>query len=316
MQKKLLTVFFLMLTVLMLLYSKESLYFALTGLDLWFQKMIPALFPFMILSGIMVRMNLTEGFSRLFYPFFGPLFRLQKNAVYCMIMGFFCGFPMGARVIIELYERERLTRKEAQYLLSFCNNIGPIYFVSFVLPTIGMTTQSVLCLIGMYGLPLLYGLVLRYTVYRTSIPTVSVSIPKNVVSENAKQNILYHVDDAIQTAIHSITVLGGYMILFNLLNLIPYVILSHLELQGSLVTKLSQLLNGLLEITSGISRMGSNFPLAALILLPLGGLSCIAQTYSIIRHTDLSLGSYIRHKGVLTLITIVYYSLLIACGLI
>ena len=44
---------------LLLRYPAKSLVYASTGLMLWFQKMIPTLLPFMILSGIMIRMNLT-----------------------------------------------------------------------------------------------------------------------------------------------------------------------------------------------------------------------------------------------------------------
>lgn len=312
-KKNMLTAFFLMLTALMLLYSKESLHFALTGLNLWFLKMIPALFPFMILSGIMVRMNLTQRFVKLLYPVFGPLFRLSKNGVYCIIMGFLCGFPMGAKVITELYERERLQKQEAEYLLAFCNNIGPIYFISFALPTIGIKTGIPYCIFGMYGLPFLYGLILRYTVYRKMKVLSSGAAKETGNMPTAASSFLYHVDDAIHAAIHSITGLGGYMILFNLLNLVPYAIFQRFGTASRFAGAMLPLFNGVLEITSGISRMGTSFPMTVLLLLPFGGLSCIAQTYSMIKNTDLSLGKYCFHKLILTLLTGVYYVILHAC---
>lgn len=314
-KKKLLTFLFLILTALMLSYSEASMYYALTGLNLWFLKMIPTLLPFMLLSGLMVRMNLTEYFAGLLSPFLRPLFRIRKNGIYCIIMGFLCGFPMGAKVITELYERERLTGPEAQYLLSFCNNIGPIYFISFVLPTIGIPKNAAaLCIFGMYGLPLLYGLFLRYTRYRNipadfSAPALMPAVsPKNA----SGGHLLYHLDDAIQAGIAGITSLGGYMILFNLLNLVPHVLC--LLTGNAKAAEFLPALNGLLEITSGISRMGDRYPFVVLLLLPFGGFSCIAQTYSIIRHTDLSLKNYVFHKVVLTGITFAYYMFLHLCG--
>lgn len=312
-KKFLLTALFLLLTALMLTHAQESMYYALTGLNLWFLKMIPTLLPFMLLSGLMVRMNLTEYFAGLLSPLLRPLFRIRKNGVYCIIMGFLCGFPMGAKVITELYERKRLSGPEAEYLLSFCNNIGPIYFISFVLPTLGITNEQFpaipLCIFGMYGLPLLYGLLLRYTRYR-DIPADPG--PESVLPNVAGGHLLYHLDDAIQAGIAGITSLGGYMILFNLLNLVPHVLC--LLSGNQKAVAFLPVINGLLEITSGISRMGNRYPLTVLILLPFGGFSCIAQTYSIIRRTDLPLKTYVLHKLALAGITFVYYVFLGFCG--
>lgn len=289
-----LTLLFLLLFFLMLRYPAQSLYYAFTGLTLWFQKMIPALFPFMILSGIMVRMNLTDYFSIVLSPLLKPLFRVSGNGAYCIIMGFLCGFPMGAKVIADLYERQKLSKQEASYLLSFCNNIGPIYFTSFVLPLLGLPV-SIPYIWGMYGIPLLYGLVLcRLPQFQAKQIT-----PKQAEKETQENcYILAHIDGSIISAIESITKLGGYMILFNLLNLFPALFFPEQTLP---------VCNALLEITSGISRMGSSMPYLVLILLPFGGLSCIAQTYSIIKNTDLSIGKYCIHKCVLAVLTAFYY---------
>ena len=48
------------------------------------------------------------------------------------------------------------------------------------------------------------------------------------------------------------------------------------------------------------------------VILPFGGLSCIAQTYSMIRETDLSLRCYVGHKAVQTALAFVYYTFLYA----
>lgn len=293
-----LMIIFLLLFVLMLMYPAQSVYYAFTGLTLWFQKMIPSLFPFMILSGIMVRMNLTGYFGIVLSPILKPLFKVSKEGAYCIIMGFLCGFPMGARVISDLYANAKITKSEADYLLSFCNNIGPIYFTGFVLPTLGLDAKFIY-IFGMYGLPLIYGMILSGLPRKKTIIEYdnTVSVKKEEVI-NKDKSFLVHLDGAIQSAIESITKLGGYMVLFNLLNLIPAMILP----QKSLI-----FCNIILEITGGISRTGKASPLMILIMLPFGGFSCIAQTYSIINKTDLSIGRYFMHKSILTLITACYY---------
>ena len=94
----------LYLIILLLRYPALSLEYASTGLNLWLTKMVPVLLPFMILSGIMIRMDLTESFVSLLHPLFQRLFGTSKNGSYTIIMGFLCGFPMGARIVGELCE--------------------------------------------------------------------------------------------------------------------------------------------------------------------------------------------------------------------
>lgn len=283
---------FLAITVCILTHSAESLIFALNGLELWFHSMIPALLPFMILSGTLVRMGMTEGFTTLVYPFINPIFRISRNACYVMVMGFMCGFPMGAKCIDDLLARKMLTVTEAKWLLAFCNNIGPVYFTSFALPLIGCKNIWP-CIVGMYGLPLLYGLILRYTLYR--LPAKDTYTVKS--NQPSAKGLLEALNESVTASLQSILSLGGYMILFNLLMLIP----------GLFIKKWAIYIAPFLEITGGLKLLGNSFPIYSLIMLPFGGLSCIAQTYSCIAKTELSIGPYIVHKIILTAITIAYY---------
>lgn len=352
----LLILLFLLLTGCILTNSALSLSYASMGLELWFQKMVPALLPFMILSGIMVRLNLTEKIAMSVYPIVGRIYWIRKNVCYCMLLGFLCGFPMGAKVTGELLERGQLTHREAEYLLAFCNNIGPVYFCSFVLPLLERKLIFPY-LFGMYGIPLIYGLVLSRSAYRdvsATIYTASVSLHKKnaivragripsgaelraaergndrsygrnlmayknhfgaykkytankcyTVNKNHTTNkgrltfelLLEAVDQSIRSSGQSILTLGGYMVLFNLLNLLPHVLAGH-----SL-----PILSPLLEITGGLGMLKGTLPLYSLLTLSFGGLSCIAQTYSCIRGRGLSLSNYIFHKIAITLLNAGFY---------
>lgn len=306
------TFLFFIMTALLLAFPKESLAFSLTGLQLWFNRMVPTLLPFMILSGIMIRLNLTEHVVKIISPFFLPLLKVSLNGIYALAIGFLCGFPMGAKVIADLYSCHKLSQKEASFLLAFCNNIGPVYFISFVLPSLRLKLIFPY-LFGMYGLPLCYGIFLRYTLYKNSLPIPVSSKPvrklKNILSaaEGASPiSLLDTLDDSILSGLYSIAKLGGYMVFFNLLNLAPHALLPPLPLTDA---DWGAVINCLLEITSGISRIGSQSPLIVLLLLPFGGFSCIAQTYSMIKDTNLSLKHYIIHKLILSAITLFYYIL-------
>jgi hypothetical protein len=286
------TAVFLYIVFCMLVYSRISIYYALLGLNLWFEKMIPSLLPFMIISGIIIRLNLTEMFTGFIYPVIGFVFRVSRNVCYCMFIGFMCGFPMGARTVADMYKREKITADEASYLLAFVNNIGPVYFTGFVLPLLGRRL-TVPYIAGMYGIPLAYGLVLRYTLFR-GIRKSECAFVDNTINSG---QLLVYIDDAIHSGIQNIITLGGYMIFFNLLNLIPHILLGKVPLITA----------ALLEISGGISLLGDRYPLYTLIALSFGGLSCIAQTYTCIKNTDLSIADYCIHKLVMTALTALYY---------
>lgn len=287
------------LTVMILLCPSLCLFYALNGLNLWFQKMIPALFPFMVLSGIMIRMNLTDTFVKVLSPILKPLFRVSPSCLYTIVIGFLCGFPMGANVTAQLYERGRLTRREGDFLLAFCNNIGPVYFLSFALPVIGIR-RVMPALFGMYGLPFLYGMFLRLFLHQNthSEPLPSLKAAESMPSVSFAEAL----DESILSSLTAIARLGGYMILFNMMNVLPCLFCKRQ------ITK--AFFSCLLEITGGISAIQDNAPFGVLCLLPFGGLSCITQTYSMIKDTDLSMKSYLLHKLTLTAVSFVYYAFL------
>ena len=301
----------LYLIFLMLRYPALSLEYASTGLTLWFTKMVPTLLPFMILSGIMIRMNLTERFVGLLHPLLHRIYGTSRNGSYTIIMGFLCGFPMGARIVGELYEQHKLSREESALLLSFCNNIGPIYFLSYVIPTLGIDRPGRPFLL-MYGIPLLYGfLLMRIRPWMTRKVSSCENHPE-ARSLQARQpgscSLLAAIDASVLSGLIGIARLGGYMVFFNLLNIVfqPF---QHVN------TNILNIYRCLLEITSGIDCSGRSINFAILILLPFGGFSCIAQTYSMIRQTDLSLRPYVYHKTVQTAVTAACYLLLYLHGL-
>lgn len=303
----------LYLIFLLLRYPALSLEYASTGLMLWFQRMIPTLLPFMILSGIMIRMNLTEKFVSFIHPFLHRIYGTSPNGSYTILMGLLCGFPMGARIIGELYQTGKLSRKESSRLLIFCNNIGPIYFLSFVVPTLAIDKPLIpFCI--MYGIPLLYGIIImrifpfiRQTAFKATRETAMQDY-ENIVSQIQdasartvmKMPLLAAIDSSVISGLIGIAKLGGYMVFFNLLNIafVPF---------HNLNPAFLCLYNCLLEITSGIDRSSHCLFYSILVLLPFGGLSCIAQTYSMIQHTDLSIRSYVFHKIIQAFFTALCY---------
>ena len=147
----------------------------------------------------------------------------------------------------------------------------------------------------MYGLPFLYGILLRYTVFRKALNALYYGEIKQ--DEIIKSDLLTALDDSVRAGISGISMLCGYMIIFNLLNIVPHLFLP----------KLHKYIAPILEITGGIMNDTTLSAVYILILLPFGGLSCIAQTNSILHGSNLSTKNYIWHKLILMGITGFYY---------
>lgn len=85
------------LMVFLLLYPRFAAEGARYGLLLWYTSVVPSLFPFMVLSSLIVS---SGGVSLLMKPvraFLGPWLPLSENGCYTLISGLLCGCPMGDR---------------------------------------------------------------------------------------------------------------------------------------------------------------------------------------------------------------------------
>jgi len=280
-----------------------------SGLSTWYKNMIPSLFPFMVLSGFLLRSGLSFQIAGLLNPVLGKVFRLSPDCIYIIIMGFLCGFPMGASVIAQSFLLNKISRREAELLLAFCNNIGPVYFISFVTATCPFYPLWITMSI-MYGIPLLYGLFLRYTHYRdiSYCKKNEVSNHCPYVNKSNSNNYLDAFQESLQKAITSIVTLGAYMVIFNVLQLPLYNTFYQMS------EKWLCILKGLIEINSGISAI-SSFPelyiIVYSIFLPFCGLCCFFQTYAMIKETPLSLRNYFIHKLMQTIFTLFLYIVLL-----
>ena len=109
-----------------------------TGLTLCAQTIIPSLFPFMILSELIVQGGLGVEACRLFGKPLGRMFGISVHAVCPLLLGFFCGFPIGASSAVTLYRSGVLSRDEFERVMLFCNQSSP----AFLLTAVGLSLWS------------------------------------------------------------------------------------------------------------------------------------------------------------------------------
>lgn len=102
------------------------------GLTLCTTAVIPTLFPFMALSELLVRTGGGELMGRLLRRPMHVLFGLSGAGSCAYLLGAVCGFPVGTRAAVMLYDRGLMTRRETERLVTFCNYPSSAFMISAV----------------------------------------------------------------------------------------------------------------------------------------------------------------------------------------
>lgn len=100
------------------------------ALALCARSAIPALFPFLVVSSLLIACGFGAWAGPWFSPFMTPLFRLPGAASSALLLGFVGGYPIGAKTAADLYREGLLTHDEASRLLTFCNNSNPVFLIT------------------------------------------------------------------------------------------------------------------------------------------------------------------------------------------
>jgi Uncharacterized protein conserved in bacteria len=300
MKKYMYSIVIFCLLIFMFVKPTEAVMASKTGVLLWSETIIPTLLPFLILSGLIIQLDIVPIFTYFFAPILSKILGLTRNGAYVFVIGFLCGYPMGAKIASDMVTKKLITLNEGQYLLGFCNNVSPVFVITYIIFT-NLQRQDLLfqTVLIIYSAPLIFALLSQFS-YRKNITNEHFQ-PKKEVSQIQINFEL--VDTCIMNAFKSITILGGYIVLFALITEIIYC----LPIPNIFI---KNILAGIAELTYGIQTIAkSNIPFHFKYLLIIGittfgGLSSLAQTKSMIKQSKLSLLPYIKAKIIITGISI------------
>lgn len=114
----------LMGCLLLLLFSVPAMEAAREGLRLWYETLLPALFPFFVLSGLLQRTGLLAMVSR--WRLRLPC-RIPASAVPVFLISSLSGAPTGARICGLMLDQGALSREEAQRFAAIFNLASPMF---------------------------------------------------------------------------------------------------------------------------------------------------------------------------------------------
>lgn len=116
--------------VLLLSFSADTAEGVRKGLTYACELLIPALFPFMVLSSFLIRSGLADSIGAWCGTFTRRWFRLPPSASGAILLSFIGGFPVGAKCVRLLYEQKTITAQQAEQMMLFCVGAGPAFLVT------------------------------------------------------------------------------------------------------------------------------------------------------------------------------------------
>lgn len=263
---------------------------AVEGLRLCAQVIVPSLFSFFVLSSLAVELGLTGYVSGALGRVMGPLFGVSGAGGAALALGLIGGYPVGARTVAELYQKGQCSNREAERLLTFCNNCGP----AFILGAAGAGVFGD----GRIGLILwishVLGAVCVGVLGRLVLGKVRGGSGKT--TPVAARSVGEAFTLSVKSALASMLNICAYVVFFTvMIRLLTQGPLSGMGLWGR------RLLTGVLEISSGVCALAGEGNLTvrivmAAFVLGWGGISVHCQTLSFLTGCGLSAGPYLTGK--------------------
>lgn len=257
------------------------------GIELSVNKLIPSLFPFMVLSDIIVKSGGCELIAKTVGKPLSVILGISKSGAACFLLGMLLGFPVGIRSALSLYRSGRIDKAELIRLSLFSSAPSPAFFISAVGE--GMF-GSLLLGVTLYLIALLVSLVIGalsrplFAKYKGEYASVSkLSLRPTLGAE------LFI--DAVSSSALSLLSISAFVVFFSMLSELLEYFFSALVL----ASWLSALLIGALEMTGGVARAStlgaSGIPLAA-ASLGFSGISVLCQIAFIRKDGELPLLPY------------------------
>ena len=106
------TILFLLFTITLILFSASNLDAARNGLYLWASSVVPTLLPFFIATELLCKTNFIQILGKYLNKFMKPLFNVPGESAIAIIMGIISGYPVGAKVVCNLYEKKSAQKQK------------------------------------------------------------------------------------------------------------------------------------------------------------------------------------------------------------
>ena len=325
-KRNILPIIFVLIAVLLVVFSRSNLEATKSGLELWAFTVVPSLFPFFVITNLLSQTKVVSQIGRLLDKLMSPLFNVPGIGGFAFVMGLISGYPVGAKIVSDFREQKLVSKDEGERLLAFTNNSGPLFILSSVgIGMFGDTKTGILLLCTHILACITVGIILgKFSKktdeeFRTRINNElekSKKITDNKRNRNKEisiKNLGEILSNSINNSISTILLIGGFVVIFSvilsilnrtqILDMLSMLLKPILQIFNIDTDFSKPLLSGIIELTNGVKQVSGihikaisqNIILCA-FLLGFGGFSVLLQVFSIVSKTDLSMKKYVAGK--------------------
>ncbi len=292
MRVKLLVVYCLsvLLLVCIMFHAEPAIAAAKEALVVCGQTVIPSLFPFFVLSSFMIGTGFVSSLGKLLSPLAKRLFRVSGSGAVVFVVGILCGYPTGAKMVAELYEQNLITKNEANRLLPFCNNSGPLFIIGAV--GLGMLGNKQLGFL-LYIVHVLSAVFVG-VIFSLFSKKEQVSQPHTIVAVQLGRAF----SDAVCRGTKTMLEVCGFLVFFSVLRVFLMPIILKLlgeSIPGLVLSAMTEVTLGAYDIcSSGISE---SFVMVALSgVVGFGGVCVMLQVMGVVSEVGLGIKTYVCGK--------------------
>lgn len=282
--------------ILVLRNSDAAIEYMGRGLTLCARTVIPSLFPFMVISELLVSSGAGEAFGRLFSRIMRWLFGLSGAGASAVFLGSMCGFPVGAKTAVALLDRNVISKSECEHLLTFTNNPSSAFLITAVgVSLYGNRQLGVVLYAIVLGSGFLVGFLARFFLRRSDEPAEHPHFPSGLHIGGVET-----FTGAVSGAATGMLTVCAYVIFFSALTGALGCAVAD---TGGIREAGYTLLSGILEMTGGIS-LASSLPhrewgvILAAVFAGWSGISVHCQVMTLCGGRGLSFKPYVIAKAV------------------
>lgn len=269
------------------------------GLALCAETIVPSLFPFFVLSGMVVELGMANYLGRLLRGVMWPLFRVNGTGAVALVLGLVGGYPVGARTAIELYQTGQCSRTQTERLLAFCNNSGPAFILGVVgAGVLGSSRAGLVLYLVHIAASLCVGLLFRF--YGAAGEEARSPTVNTVRTVRFSAAFTGSVRSALTGVLNICAFVVTFAVLIRLLAETGVLegAARLLSVLGMDAGQAKQLLSGLLEVSSGVAQLeGEGRVTLAAFMLGWAGLSVHCQVLCFLADSGLRAGTYLVGKA-------------------
>ena len=269
--------------------SKSVINSVILSLNIFKNNIFPSLFPFFVLSSLLIKYGLPEFMSNIFQGLMGRLFKISGKCSFIFFMSILSGNPACAKYTRDLYLNGDINIYEATKILCFSSFTSPLFILGSVSILLNDYNVSLLILMCHYLGNFVVGFLIRGYHPSKMVNKGSFKLAFNemhIKRISNKESFGTIITNSLIDSINTLLLILGVI---SVCLIITTIISNNLKLNSTF----QSLLNGFIEMTQGVNYISLEDISLKLkstlmvMIISFGGLSVHMQVMGVLSDTNI-----------------------------